>query len=307
MIAVVPVRGELPTGAKETVAEADGRVLLVGREVAAAADELVGVATQIRGWEAGAFAPGTWSRSLATILADEETIVLPGSPDGRDLAPRLAHALGRPLITGAFRIVDGVASIVRHGGRVEANVVLNEPSVVTFAPGSRQVHPVDQPLPDIAMIDVPTALASASTSHDVDCSQQAELAADPTTMDLVEASRIVGGGAGLGNAEVLSQLAHFGASIGASLGATRVVTDAGWTGHERQIGTTGVEVDPDLYLAFGISGAVQHVMGLGNPNRIISVNTDPSCPMMSLADLAVVADASEVVSELDKLLAGDDA
>ena len=88
---------------------------------------------------------------------------------------------------------------------------------------------------------------------------------------------------------------------GASVGATRVVTDRGWLGHERQIGTTGVVVEPRLYVAFGISGAVQHTSGLGDPTHVISVNTDPNCPMMQLADLAIVSDANAV---LDELLAG---
>ena len=96
-----------------------------------------------------------------------------------------------------------------------------------------------------------------------------------------------------------------GAAVGASVGATRVVTDRGWMPHARQIGTTGVVVDPDLYLAFGISGAVQHTSGLGNPAHIISVNTDGHCPMMQLADLAITADANATLDELERLLGGD--
>ena len=86
------------------------------------------------------------------------------------------------------------------------------------------------------------------------------------------------------------------------MGATRVVTDRGWVGHERQIGTTGVVVDPELYVAFGISGAVQHTSGLGDPRHVISVNVDPHCPMMQMADLAVVSDANAVLDELERLL-----
>ena len=82
------------------------------------------------------------------------------------------------------------------------------------------------------------------------------------------------------------------------MGATRVITDRGWIGHERQIGTTGVVVDPQLYIAFGISGAVQHTSGLGQPEHIISVNLDPHCPMMQLADLAIVSDANDVLAQL---------
>ena len=80
------------------------------------------------------------------------------------------------------------------------------------------------------------------------------------------------------------------------------ITDRGWVEHQRQIGTTGVVVDPSLYVAFGISGAVQHTAGLGTPDHIVSVNTDPHCPMMQMADLAVVADANAVLDELAALV-----
>ncbi len=126
---------------------------------------------------------------------------------------------------------------------------------------------------------------------------------DVTTMDLSEAPRILGGGAGLESAERFVQLEAVAARLGASMGATRVITDRGWLDHSRQIGTTGVVVDPRLYLAFGISGAVQHTAGLGQPDHVISVNVDAHCPMMELADLAVVADANATLDELDRRLA----
>ena len=82
------------------------------------------------------------------------------------------------------------------------------------------------------------------------------------------------------------------------MGATRVVTDVGWTDHQRQIGTTGVAIDPELYVAFGVSGASQHTGGLGAPRHTVSVNTDPSCPMTALADLGLVTDALPLLVEL---------
>jgi electron transfer flavoprotein alpha subunit len=91
------------------------------------------------------------------------------------------------------------------------------------------------------------------------------------------------------------------------VGATRVITDRGWVPHARQIGTTGCVIDPELYFAFGISGAVQHTAGLGQPQHIVSVNTDPHCPMMQLADLAIVCDANAVVDELQRRLADETA
>ena len=98
------------------------------------------------------------------------------------------------------------------------------------------------------------------------------------------------------------QLGRVGAAIGASLGGTRVASDAGWIPFERQIGTTGVAVNPRLYLAFAISGATQHTSGLGNPDHIISVNTDASCPMMTMANLAIVADANATLDALEQRL-----
>jgi electron transfer flavoprotein alpha subunit len=81
-----------------------------------------------------------------------------------------------------------------------------------------------------------------------------------------------------------------------------VVTDAGWMSYDRQIGTTGVSVNPELYIAFGISGAAQHVGGLGAPEHVVSVNTDPSCPMTAMSDLGIVADAPAVLGELARRL-----
>ena len=126
---------------------------------------------------------------------------------------------------------------------------------------------------------------------------------EPATADLAEARRIVGGGAGLvaagaDGAAVMRLLAEVGSALEASAGATRVVTDAGWMSYDRQIGTTGVTVSPELYIAFGISGAAQHVGGLGAPEHVVSVNTDASCPMTAMADLGIVADAPAVLAEL---------
>ncbi len=89
----------------------------------------------------------------------------------------------------------------------------------------------------------------------------------------------------------------------ASVGGTRVVMDWGWIPFDRQIGTTGVMVNPDLYIALGISGAVQHTAGLGEPKHVIAVNSDPHCPMMSMADLAIVTDAPEFIKAMMSKLA----
>jgi electron transfer flavoprotein alpha subunit len=167
--------------------------------------------------------------------------------------------------------------------------------VATLQVGARGVEPT---LPELELHQLDLDLELNGTSTVADADVVSIMPPDAATIDLAEAPRIVGGGAGLDGPERFEQLAELGRLLGASVGATRVITDRGWAGHERQIGTTGVVVDPRLYLAFGISGAVQHTSGLGTPDHIVSVNVDAHCPMMQLADLAVVADANAVLSEL---------
>ena len=227
------------------------------------------------------------------MLAGEPIVLLPASPDGRDLAPRLAARLARPLLAQATAVSADHVSLARWGGQ-RSHVVAAPPSfVATLLPGVRGVEvgrPIDIVVHEVAPAPVDPVFTDAAVL--------AVLPPDASTIDLAEAPRILGGGAGLDGAVRFEQLAQLGSALGASVGATRVITDRGWIGHERQIGTTGVVVDPELYLAFGISGAVQHTSGLGQPVHIISVNTDAHCPMMQLADLAVVADANEVLTEL---------
>lgn len=306
MLAVVPVRqGVLPLGGLETIAECGGRAVLVGSDTVIAAAEVGLVATQISTLEITSFSPAAWSAALAPHLVDEPHVVLPASPDGRDLAPRLAVSLQRDLWAGALSVTPHRIELARHGGLVISEVVPHTHFVATLQPG---VRGVEMPALDDSPASAPTVTilhAHEPATPACDSKVLEVLAPDVTTMDLAEAPRILGGGAGLTSSDVFSQLAAVAQHLDASTGATRVITDRGWVGHERQIGTTGVVVDPTLYIAFGISGAVQHTSGLGQPDHIISINTDPHCPMMQLADLAIVSDANQVIAELLARLGSD--
>ena len=300
IVAVIPVRdGELPAGGAEAAAEAGGRVILVGAGAVAAAAELAAAATDVRTWDTPGFAPGAWATALAPLLVDEFVVLLPASPDGRDLAPRLAAILERPVLAGAVEVRPGQVSTACFGGSVMADHPLRDPVVVTLQPGVRgvdhsHVHDHDR------MVDpAPLDLVILPT-HEAEVVEV--LGPDVSTMDLAEAPRILGGGAGLDSAARFAELTDVATALGAAMGATRVITDRGWVPHNRQIGTTGVVVDPHLYLALGISGAVQHTAGLGDPEHIISVNTERHCPMMGMADLAVVADANATLDELARRL-----
>jgi electron transfer flavoprotein alpha subunit len=294
VIAVVPVRdGQLPHGAVDAVAAADGHALLVGTGVAAALDALDGhAATVVLAEAAGPFARLVAGLAAAEAVAGHDVVVLPTAPDGRDLAPALAHALGRPLLPGALTVTADGAACTRWGGRVVEDVHVNGPFVATLQPSGGAAARGERGTPTITEISL--SVDAAAPSPEV----RAVLPPDVTSMDLSEAGRIVGGGAGLDAAERFTLLQDVAAAMGAAMGGTRVITDRGWIAHERQIGTTGVVVRPQLYLAFGVSGAVQHTSGLGDPDHVISVNTDPHCPMMQLADIALVADANATLAEL---------
>ncbi|MEV4729213.1 mycofactocin-associated electron transfer flavoprotein alpha subunit [Saccharopolyspora sp. NPDC049426] len=297
VLAVVVVRdGALPGGADETVAEAGGAVLLAGTGTARAAK---GLRTARSTWtaETAQVGPGSLAATLGPLLDAVRVVLLPASPDGRDLAPRLAFGTGRPLHAGATRCGTDTADLSRVDDALEVQVRFTGPVVVTLTPGVRGVgHPI--PPPEPVTIDV--------TPAEVLDAEPVELREpEPETVELTEAERILGGGAGLvrqgeDGTAVMCTLTEVAAWLGASAGATRVITDAGWAGHDRQIGTTGVVVDPELYVALGISGAAQHTGGLGRPEHVVSINTDPSCPMTAMADLGIIADAPEVLRELDR-------
>ena len=295
-LAVVVVRdGQLPAGADETAAAAGGAVLLAGSGTREAAGGLQ-AASQVWLLEQPSFAPAALASTLASLLADVDMVLLPASPDGRDLAPRLAADLGRALLAGAARCAPDEVVLTRLDDRLALRVAVDGPVVVTLWPGI-QGRPAPAGPAEV------TALPAAAPGAGFDAESIEVLQPEPSTVDLAEARRIMGGGAGLVPAgtdgkAVMRLLAGVAAALGASAGATRVVTDAGWMSYDRQIGTTGVTVSPELYVAFGISGAAQHVGGLGTPEHVVSVNTDPSCPMTLLADLGIVADAPSVLAAL---------
>ena len=307
--AVLAVReGVLPLGGLETVAECDGKVVLVGSGVSAAADQLNGVADNLVGWEAGSFQPARWARLLAPLLGPAAVLLLPDGPDGRDLGPRLAHELRRPFVAGVVALEAERGRVHRpvDGARTEEILRIEGGFVASLQIGCRgSVAGHQGPPATLILIDPtdPTGMGGpTSGAGDEDPEHLGNLEAMVSTMDLADAERIVAAGAGLGSAERLATLSAVGERFGAALGATRVLSDWGWVSHRRQIGTTGVAVNPRLYLAFGISGAVQHTAGLGRPDHIVAVNIDASCPMMAMADLAVVADAPAVLAELARLL-----
>ncbi len=273
MIAVVTSRdGDLALGGVDAIAECDGEALVVDVE---------------------GLAPAAAAIALAPLVESADVVVMPASSDGRSLAPRLAASLGRPLIAGAVEIEPGRAVVARGGGTQLQEIEVDGPYVATLEPGVRSV-PADLHVPE------PRPLPTAGSSTDPILVEVTT--PEPGRLDLADADRILAVGAGLGEERFVDLAAEVAAALGMSLGATRVVTDRGWLPVDRQIGTTGVMVEPDVYVAFGISGAVQHTAGLGSPERVVSVNVDGSCPLATISDVNVVADARAVLTALAERL-----
>lgn len=269
MMAVVVSRsGELPVGAADAVAECDGVAIVV---------------------DIDGLRPGALAAALADRVAEADVIVLPASPDGRDLAPRLAAILDRPLLAGAVQVGFDRAILARLGGSVLEEHVVDEPFVATLEPGVRGI-PAD--------LAIPASTPSSEAGGGSDPVIVEVTAPDAADLDLTEARHILAIGAGLGDERYVDVALRVAAALGMSLGATRVVTDWGWLPFDRQIGTTGAMVDPEVYVAVAISGAVQHVSGLGEPELIASVNTDGSCPMSSMAEVNLVSDGPAVLIAL---------
>lgn len=260
--------GQLPAGGDETVAECGGSAVIV---------------------EIDGLRPAALVAALVPRVAAAAVVVLPASADGRSLAPRLAAALERPLVAGAVEIGPGRAVVARHGATVLDEVEIDGPYVATLEPGVRGVT-AGLVVPDPVVLDL-EPLANDPVIEGVTAPAAADL-------DLAEADHILAVGAGLADERLVSLAAEVAGALGMSLGATRMVTDRGWLPFERQIGTTGVMVDPIVHVALAVSGAVQHTAGLGEPSHMVSVNTDGSCPMAARADLNIVADARVVLVAL---------
>jgi electron transfer flavoprotein alpha subunit len=326
MVAVVVARdGRLPGGADAAAAEAGGAVVVVGSGAEAGAHSLLGARLAFWAETGPGLHPARLAATVAGAVQTVPVVVMPSSPDGRDLAPRLAATLGRPLVAGAVEVCcdrpdgsdgepngggqdDGVvirATVARLDDRVLVPVKVAGPAVVTLQRGPS----IDLPAGSAPRVE-PLLLpgdrhAPSAGPAPPDPEILAVLEPDVHTMDLTEAVRVVAGGAGLAAGgddrqakarfELLGSVA---AAMGAAAGATRVATDAGWAAYDRQIGTTGVAINPELYVAFGVSGATQHVGGLGSPRHVISVNTDGACPMTLMADLGLITDASALLAEL---------
>jgi electron transfer flavoprotein alpha subunit len=239
-----------------------------------------------------------WAPQIAQLASGYTHLLGPSTTFGKDLMPRIAALLG----VGQISDVMAVESALRFRRPVYAS---NAIITVEAPAGSIVVATVR-----VASFQPAVAAAKAAAIEAVACSATlptttrfvSRSAANADRPDLQSASRVVSGGRALASAENFKLLFQLADALGAAVGASRAAVDAGYAANELQVGQTGKIIAPELYMALGISGAIQHLTGIKDARTIVAVNKDSEAPIFEVADIGLVGDLFQVVPELERLI-----
>lgn len=240
------------------------------------------------------------ARVVAPFLQDQQarTVLLGHTATGKDIAGRLAVRLDCGVIADATELaVEGGKIVATRsifgGGMWSRAVAAGNGAVVTVRP--RAVTPAPgQAGRSSETLTIP--VADGSTTRRVETLELKQETS--TTVSLGDAEVVVAGGRGMGGADKFGPVETLAKTLGAAVGASRAVVDSGWRPHKEQIGQTGRTVSPKLYVALGISGAIQHLVGMRTSGTIIAINSDAEAPIMKVANVAAVGDVQEIVPAL---------
>lgn len=249
------------------------------------------------------------SAPLAAALAEmapsqpPDLIMFGQAYTDRDVAGRLAAKLGVSVLSNAadLSLEDGMLVTTHEifGGTqlAKAAVSGDGPHIVIVRPKSFTAESAGGPAPNVTSLAMPDVgrSAAAITGRHVEEREGPQLG---------DASVIVSGGRGLGGPEAYQLVEDLAKPLRAATGATRAIVDSGWVPYAKQVGQTGKTVKPDIYIAAGISGAMQHLVGMKDSGTIIAINKDPDAPIFSIADLGIVGDVHQVLPKLIEALSG---
>jgi electron transfer flavoprotein alpha subunit len=309
--------GELHRQSRETIAAAQelaaavgttADAVLLGDDVGALATRLAGEAAVERVLVAdhprlAGYTPGGYVGALAPAVRAEAPgwVVFPHTYQSMEYFPRLAQQVGGAIVpaVSAFRAAEGGITYTRPvlGGKLQADVRVKAqspaPVLLSVQPGS---YPADRMRAGTATVEALAvgALDSAPPDREVLGIE----AAAKEEVDLSKAEVIVAAGRGVGGADKMGVVEELARALGAEIGASRPVIDNGWLPRDRQIGSSGQTVAPKLYVAAGISGAIQHLVGMKGATCIVAINKDPNAPIFSVADYGIVGDLHEILPAL---------
>jgi electron transfer flavoprotein alpha subunit len=233
-----------------------------------------------------------WVLGLAQLIAAEkpERVFLPHTYQTRDFAPALAARLGQPLVTDCIAIKGGSYVRPMFQGKLQADVAVSGAHLATFQIGAFRA--------DQVKLGAGAAVLEAAVAIDASKIRQkpeAPFKEAKQAVDLSQAERIVAVGRGIKSQEHIQLAEQLAKAMGAELAASRPICDAGWLPMDRQIGSSGQTVAPKLYVALGISGAIQHLVGMKGARTIVAVNKDAEAPIFEIADYGIAGDLFEVV------------
>lgn len=280
------------------LAEAAGGDVVAFATDAAAADEAGRFgAKKLYVSDAGPYLTETYTAALVKVAKDVQPSVLlfAGTSNGRDLAPRVAARLNVGVASDVDRLewTDGKLRARRpvYSGKAFATVdVTGTPAIATTRPNA---FPAEEAGGGAAEVVNVTADAADARVKLVETRTP-----EAGELSIAEADIIVSGGRGLKEAANFSYIRDLAHAIGGAVGASRATVDAGWIDHQHQVGQTGRVVSPNVYIAAGVSGAIQHLAGMSSSKHIIAINKDPEAPIFRVADLGVVGDLFQILPVL---------
>lgn len=287
------------SGAKVAVLLLGGDVEEKGRETAAYGADILYL---VEHDELDPYRTEPFAKAIADLASEKKplAILLPATSQGKDLAPRIAARLGAGLATDCVEVESDPAGALTFTRPIFAGKALETISIPEARPQMATLRPkvFVAGEPDTSREPEVVRVSPQLSADAIGTTVREIIKSETERIELTEADIIVSGGRGMKEPESFRILEELADTLGAAVGASRAAVDAGWRDHQDQVGQTGKTVTPALYVACGISGAIQHLAGMSSAKCIVAINKDPEAPIFKVADYGIVGDLFEVVPAL---------